>query len=490
MRTTAKVLFAAFAIGLLAMPAWAQDSASPGVDAAINGFESNTHQSFLGLATDWSSHHVVYSKPAPGSDTEDKVQQSPRYWEQQIRRSLPDSEAALVSDVQTDNFTADKKKKVKNKKNKKNKDKTTLTGLWEMNMDTAATSGAEMFPATFTATTTASCANATQPDFVVYNTNVAGGTPVVAKATNAGVFTNTGTPAGTVTITNPFTSPTASLVLTAAANNTGNNFQVGNGTGTADATSLAARITALGGTVGVTATSSGLDVTVTAVNAGTDGNSITLAESLTSFSWSVGTLSGGTNAATIMAFDNLYTTTCASDGTIPAAYWSYNTGGTEHTSPVVSQTGDEVAFVQSVSGVANLVVLQYAPGNGHLGAAQLTTSSPTYPSCTAPCMISLPFSGGADDTNSSPFVEQGSLYVGDNAGKLHKFINIFNGGTPGRGSQSVADHSEHSCSQQPGCGSEYLQDLCGRRPHRRRRRSCPLGPRYRFYRDVQPCPVP
>ena len=52
----------------------------PGVDAAINGFESNTHQSFLGLATDWSSHHVVYSKPAPGSDTEDKVQQSPRYW--------------------------------------------------------------------------------------------------------------------------------------------------------------------------------------------------------------------------------------------------------------------------------------------------------------------------------------------------------------------------------------------------------------------------
>ena len=45
-------------------------------------------------------------------------------------------------------------------------------------------------------------------------------------------------------------------------------------------------------------------------------------------------------------------------------------------------------------------------------------------------MISIAFNGGNDDTNSSPFVSQGTLYVGDNKGLLHKFTNIFQGGTP------------------------------------------------------------
>ena len=64
-----------------------------------------------------------------------------------------------------------KKKKKKPPKGKPS----TLTGLWEVNMDTGAAVGNEMYPATFTATTSPSCANATQPDFVVYDTNVAGG---------------------------------------------------------------------------------------------------------------------------------------------------------------------------------------------------------------------------------------------------------------------------------------------------------------------------
>ena len=67
MRTHVKVLFAAFAVGLLAMPAWAQDSATT-LNSAISGYESAAHESFQGLATDWSSHHVVYSKPEAGSD--------------------------------------------------------------------------------------------------------------------------------------------------------------------------------------------------------------------------------------------------------------------------------------------------------------------------------------------------------------------------------------------------------------------------------------
>jgi hypothetical protein len=433
MRTRVKVMFTAFAVGLLAMPAWAQDSAAT-LNAAISGYESAAHESFQGLETDWSNHHVVYSKPEAGSDAEDTVQQDPGYWRQQIRRSLPESETSLAAGVQADDASqwdssAKKKKKKKPPKGKPS----TLTGLWEVNMDTGAEVGNEMFPATFTATTSPSCANATQPDFVVYNTNVAGGTPTVAGAANAGTFGNgNNVPAGNFTITNPFTNPTVSLVLTAAANNTGNNFQVGSNLGTGSSTnaaSLAARIAALGGPAGVTASSSGSNVTITALAAGTDGNSITLASTLSRFTLNLTALTGGTNKATIMAFDNLYVTTCNSFGTIPKPYWSYNTGGTGHTSAVVSQLGDQVAFVQSVAGVANLVVLKYAAGNGHLGSTTLTSNG-SYPACTAPCMISLPFNTGNDDTNSSPFVNQGNLYVGDNKGLLHKFTNIFQGGTP------------------------------------------------------------
>src|SRR5208282_2509526 len=48
------------------------------------------------------------------------------------------------------------------------------------------------------------------------------------------------------------------------------------------------------------------------------------------------------------------------------------------------------------------------------------------------CMISLPFNGTPNDTNSAQFVDYptGTAYVGDDAGKLHKFTNIFSSVTP------------------------------------------------------------
>jgi len=55
----------------------------------------------------------------------------------------------------------------------------------------------------------------------------------------------------------------------------------------------------------------------------------------------------------------------------------------------------------------------------------------SYRSCAAPCMTRITFSGSANDTNSSPFVDyiHDTLYVGDNSGKLHQFTGVF-GGTP------------------------------------------------------------
>ena len=159
-----KVLFAAFAVGLLAMPAWAQDSAPMTADSAISGYESAAHQSFQGIATDWSSHHVLYSKPAPGSDAEYKVQQDPGYWQQQIRRS------SVADSVQADAAFQSDSNANKAKKNKKKKKKTgSLAKDWNVPLGVSGNLSAGNFPAKFSfSNTVASCS-----DFVIYPTGLA-----------------------------------------------------------------------------------------------------------------------------------------------------------------------------------------------------------------------------------------------------------------------------------------------------------------------------
>src|SRR5271157_1809741 len=51
---------------------------------------------------------------------------------------------------------------------------------------------------------------------------------------------------------------------------------------------------------------------------------------------------GGSGQASIIAYDNLYSGTCA--GTVPQTYWAYNTAGTISTSVVLSLDGTQVAF--------------------------------------------------------------------------------------------------------------------------------------------------
>lgn len=90
-------------------------------------------------------------------------------------------------------------------------------------------------------------------------------------------------------------------------------------------------------------------------------------------------------------------------------------------------------------GGAQLVVMQWAPG-GTLTSPTALTSNPSYPNCAAPCMIAVPFSGTPTDTYSAPFVAYNqsngtstgpsTIYVGDDAGNLHQFTNIFWTGTP------------------------------------------------------------
>jgi hypothetical protein len=94
-----------------------------------------------------------------------------------------------------------------------------------------------------------------------------------------------------------------------------------------------------------------------------------------------------------------------------------------------------LAFVQSTAGHAELVLLKWQASTTATSTSPgpiNTVTASQYPTCTLPCMTTLAFSGGANDTNSSPFYDYGNdvLYAGDDNGLLHKFTPVFTTGTP------------------------------------------------------------
>jgi hypothetical protein len=117
--------------------------------------------------SDWSQHHVIFSRPANAEQAE-SVQHNVRYWQQQDRQpsaSLPHVEGGLASELQSASNASHPGKNPK------------LNRDWAQDLGSGASVGAGNYPAKFSfSPATANCASAHQPDFVVYGTNLAGST--------------------------------------------------------------------------------------------------------------------------------------------------------------------------------------------------------------------------------------------------------------------------------------------------------------------------
>ena len=141
-------------------------------------------------------------------------------------------------------------------------------------------------------------------------------------------------------------------------------------------------------------------------------------------------MAGSSSQPSIVAFNQLYGG-CTSR---PSTYWAFDTGGIVQTSVTLSLDGTQAAFVQTdnTTGDADFVVLKWAASSGTLASPTLLTSNSAFPNCTAPCMISIPFSGSPTDSYSSPFIVYYAdvAYVGDDAGAVHQFTNVFSSGAP------------------------------------------------------------
>lgn len=400
-----------------------------------------------GIPDDWSHHHLVFSNPGTMEDALAngtyerwyRITSDPRFQMQQAKRN------ATVQNRDTESGGQDYALL------EPQKDKRKLNRDWSMNMGSAALTPADQYPAKFSfSTTQAFCDSDPTPDFVVYPTDVAGSSATAATGTI------------TFTTTAPSTSTTAYIQIESIQyffTSTGNvttpasagqcNVSTGGSSTTAQNNLYSAITTPTQSSSGSASTylcTGGLNSAVTGVSnntsthvitiGGTDGT-FTLAKSGTISNVTVsGGTSGTVGQASILAYDNLYSGCSAASGLKPLIYWQYNTtGGTVRTSPILSEDGTQVAFIQTDSSShANLVLLKWA----HSGAfvTLSNTGASGYRMCGTPCMAVLTFNADAgtipNDTISSPFYDYANdiVYVGDDLGYLHKFTGVFNGATP------------------------------------------------------------
>jgi hypothetical protein len=141
---------------------------------------------------------------------------------------------------------------------------------------------------------------------------------------------------------------------------------------------------------------------------------------------------GSGTAATIIAYNNIYSG-CAT-GAVPSVMWAYNTGTgySVTTSPVLSWDGTAVAFVQTGASGSQLVILKGTPtgGQGFRNPGGTFTTPASMSACPAStaCMITVNLTN--PDTYSSPFYDYAAddaIYVGDNKGYLELITGVFTG---------------------------------------------------------------
>ena len=104
-----------------------------------------------GLPTDWTHQHVIFSEPGTVEQAA-RVANEPRYWQQWVRRHVV---RVLSAESNRIAFAP------------------TSRGDWSVRMGNNATVGAGNFPAKFSfSVTTANCASAPKPDYVVFSTGL------------------------------------------------------------------------------------------------------------------------------------------------------------------------------------------------------------------------------------------------------------------------------------------------------------------------------
>ena len=145
--------FVGFVAGLVGLLTAGWLLASPRVGQSEN----------VGMPTDWSHRHLIFSKPANAEELT-RASQDPRYWQQWSRLNISrelsqQAKGALESSPLTQSGKAGSK----------------MGRDWSQNLGSGGTVGAGNFPAKYSfQITSANCGNTTSSDYVVFSTGLSG----------------------------------------------------------------------------------------------------------------------------------------------------------------------------------------------------------------------------------------------------------------------------------------------------------------------------
>jgi hypothetical protein len=395
-----------------------------------------------GIVQDWSNQATIHSHP----ETFEEARAKGRLEQWRRNYSDPRFVLALMRRLELDAVVGDLKRKrapvppPTSPSGTLHRDWNNVLGGGIDAIGGVGTAGTYPAKFSFDINAAPSCAN----DFVVYTTGSPGAdSSGTTFETRASAWSGNPSVGDTVDIGPTGTSRTIRLTAH-ASNNSGQFFKVST-TGAAGvrraeaATNLAAAVNRWSGTTGITAAAATVNVTYTRT---TRGNTVTIPITSSTTNYSPGAAGDGNGTGgqpTVIAFNQLYGTTCG--GTVPyypSTFFSYNTGtgAIAKTSPVISyfDGGKQIAFVQTnSSNQAELVLLKWSsasPGTPSVpSAAPTAVSLASYRTCTAPCMTTLTFSGTPNDIFSSPYVDYYAdiAWIGADDGSLHKITGVFKG---------------------------------------------------------------
>jgi hypothetical protein len=389
----------------------AQEFESPGArNSAVDPVVQRNVEDWIfqgkGVVDDWSHHHLVFSSPGTEEDAVRngtyehwlKVVNNPRYTMQQIKRgggvkAVADAEAFAASTASAEVTATTSRGRGPGMQGP-----SPLKKDWSMDLGSTAKVAANAYPAKFSFYPTnnvPACASAAQPDFVVYNTGVAG------SATQASI----------VAYDNLYVAPTCtsgSVPTLYWAYNTG-------ATPIPNSVSLS---------------EDGKQVAFVE-----DPSSGTAAATLVLLKWAANT-TGRTVTGSLSASSPEVTITSGTftQADVGAQITGTNIPAGDTIASVISGTTANLTTAPTAHASETLTIVAEAVATPGVPP---TVSNAAYRLCTAPCMTTFTLTNA--DTYSAPYVDyiDDVLYVGDDgpsggAGVLHKFTGVFNG-TPTAG---------------------------------------------------------
>ncbi|MGB9487096.1 MAG: hypothetical protein WCD04_13420 [Terriglobia bacterium] len=411
----------------------------------------------VGVPDDWSHHHLVFSdigtyEQAIAKGTYSKwinLYYDPRYIIQQMKRNRAAAGAPeMTAALETLGFGKGRKPWPPPPP-RRGPSLSPLKTDWSQYMNSASAEvGADNYPAKYSwytnSPTTAGCAGGAAPDYVAYNTGVAGSSTQASIIAYDNLYATTC--AGTVPQTYWAYDTGGTIETSVALSELGDQVAFIHSASTASLVLL--KWSATGGAFTGTTSAGSASVTSISISCGLllagepiYGPTIPSGDKVSSCTGTTLTLTTGTGVTAgstqPLTYNNQFqaaTTGGSTSITVPSGTCTPATAnspiygtGIPQGDTIATCSGTALTLTTAASASEPTETITFSPATAAAPVVLTANSNANYRACAAPCMTTISFGNGNNDTISSPFVDyvDDIIYVGDSGGYLHKFTDVF-----------------------------------------------------------------